>query len=71
MRCKQCGEPFSKTDSFEIWEIKRQYVRPDPNGPTATVHLEDAGAFCSRNCMRDYLGPGDRSGVFNIRECDT
>jgi hypothetical protein len=56
---------------LEIWEIKRQYVRPDPNGPTATVHLEDAGALCSRNCMRDYLGPGDRSGVFNIRECDT
>ncbi len=65
------ASPFSKTEPFEIWEMKRQYVRPDPSGPTGTVHLEDAGAFCSRNCMRDYLGPGDRSGVFNIRKRDT
>jgi hypothetical protein len=35
------------------------------------VHIEDAGVFYSRNCMRDYLGPVDRSGVFNICKRDT
>jgi hypothetical protein len=68
MRCKQCGEPFSKTDAHELWEMRRQYVRPNPDGTTSNVHLEDAGSFCSRNCLRDYLGPGDRSGVFNLRK---
>jgi hypothetical protein len=30
--------------------------------------MEDAGVFCSRNCMREHLGVGDKSGVFNVRK---
>jgi hypothetical protein len=68
MRCKQCGEGFSKTESYDVWELKRQYVQPDPSALTAHVHVEDAGLFCSRTCLKDYLRHGDRSGVFDMRK---
>jgi len=68
MRCKQCGEPFSKSEGHEVWEMRRQYVQPDQSGHGAHVHLEDAGIFCSRNCLRDHIGVGDKSGVFNVRK---
>jgi hypothetical protein len=64
MRCKQCGEPFSKTEAYDVYEMRRQYVQPEQGGQSWHVHLEDAGVFCSRNCLRDHLRSGDRSGVF-------
>ncbi len=67
MRCKQCGEPFSKVESYDAWEVKRQFVQPNPDGSGAHVHLEDAGVFCSRNCLADYVKSGDKSGVFNVK----
>jgi hypothetical protein len=48
--------------------MRKQYVEPDQAGQGAHVHMEDAGVFCSRNCMRDHLGVGDKSGVFNVRK---
>jgi hypothetical protein len=68
MRCKQCGSPFSKVDSFEIWELKRQTVQPDQTGEKANVHLEDAGVFCSRSCVKEYLRPQEQSGIFGARQ---
>jgi len=68
MRCKQCGEAFSKTEPFDIWELKRQYVQPSTDTPAAHVHTEDAGVFCSRTCVKDYLRTGDKSGVFDLRK---
>jgi hypothetical protein len=68
MRCKQCGEAFSKTEPYDIWELKRQFVQHDQSGVTAHVHTEDAGVFCSRTCVKDYLRTGDKSGVFDLRK---
>ena len=67
MRCKTCGEPFPKGKSYDVWEIKRQYVEPDQTGESAHVHVEDAGVFCSRSCVKEYLRSGDRSGVFGLK----
>jgi hypothetical protein len=67
MRCKQCGEAFSKTEAYDIWELKRQFVQHDQGGITTHVHTEDAGVFCSRTCVKDYLRTGDKSGVFDLR----
>jgi len=36
----------------------------DPEGLTNSVQLEDAGVFCCRKCIFDYLKPAERSGVF-------
>lgn len=67
MRCKQCGEPFPKGQAFDMWEIRRQQVSPaDSEGIVSTVHMEDAGVFCSRKCLTDYLNAGDRSGMFDL-----
>jgi hypothetical protein len=38
----------------------------DSDGMTHTDVMEDSGMFCSRKCVRDYLGAGDRSGVFDL-----
>jgi hypothetical protein len=69
MQCKQCGEVFSKSEGHDIWELRRQYVAPVREEASAPqLYLEDAGIFCSRNCLRDYLGAGNKSGIFNLKK---
>ncbi len=47
--------------------MRRQHVTPiDAESLTANVQMEDAGIFCSRKCLTDYLKAGDRSGVFDL-----
>ncbi len=66
MRCKQCSESFPKGKAHDRWELKRQSVEPEHGGETSHVHLQDAGVFCSRNCLQNYLRSGDRSGIFDL-----
>ena len=67
MRCKQCAETFPKNQPFDMFELRRNKVLPaDAEAMTSSVHLEDAGLFCSRKCLGDYLKAGDRSGVFDL-----
>lgn len=67
MRCKQCAESFPKGQPYDMWEVRRQHVSPiDAESMTANVNMEDAGIFCSRKCLTDYLKSGDRSGVFDL-----
>ncbi len=67
MRCKQCAESFPKGQPYDMWEVRRQHVSPvDVDSLTTTVNMEDAGVFCSRKCLSDYLTAGDRSGVFDL-----
>lgn len=67
MRCKQCAESFPANQPFTMWEVRRAQVMPaDNEGMANHVHLEDAGVFCSRKCLTDYLKAGDRSGVFDL-----
>jgi hypothetical protein len=67
MRCKQCAETFPKNQPFDMFELRRNKVLPaDAEALTSSVHLEDAGLFCSRKCLGDYLKAGDRSGVFDL-----
>jgi len=67
MRCKQCAESFPKGQSYTMWEVRREQVIPaDNESMTHSVHMEDAGVFCSRKCLTDYLKAGDRSGVFDL-----
>jgi hypothetical protein len=67
MRCKQCAESFPKGQSYDMWEVRRMHVAPaDTESMTTNVNLEDAGVFCSRKCLTDYLKAGDRSGVFDL-----
>jgi hypothetical protein len=66
MRCKQCGDAFSKTEPHDLWELKRQYIQHTPSGVGANVHTEDAGVFCSRTCLREYLRTGEKSGIFDL-----
>jgi len=67
MRCKQCAESFPKGQPYDMWEVRRQHVSPtDAESLTANVNMEDAGVFCSRKCLTDYLKAGDRSGVFDL-----
>lgn len=67
MRCKQCGESFPKNQPFDIFELRRSKVLPaDAEAMTSAVAMEDAGLFCSRKCLGDYLKAGDRSGVFDL-----
>jgi hypothetical protein len=68
MRCKQCGEAFPSNQPFDMFEMRRSKVLPaDTEAMTNSVHMEDAGLFCSRKCLGDYVrGSGDRSGVFDL-----
>jgi hypothetical protein len=68
MQCKQCGEAFPKAEPHDIWELRRQYVAPQREGEGRQLYLEDAGVFCSRNCVREYLGAGNKSGIFNLKK---
>jgi hypothetical protein len=50
-----------------MFELRRNKVLPaDAEAMTSSVHLEDAGLFCSRKCLSDYLKAGDRSGLFDL-----
>jgi hypothetical protein len=50
-----------------MWEVRRMHVAPTGGeSRTANVNMEDAGVFCSRKCLADYLKVGDRSGVFDL-----
>ena len=67
MRCKQCAESFPKGQPYDMWEVRRMHVSPiDADSLTTNVNMEDAGLFCSRKCLIDYLKVGDRSGVFDL-----
>ena len=67
MRCKQCAESFPKGQPYDMWEVRRQHVSPlDADSVTTNINMEDAGVFCSRKCLADYLKVGDRSGVFDL-----
>jgi hypothetical protein len=50
-----------------MWEVRRMHVSPvDAESLTTNINMEDAGLFCSRKCLADYLKVGDRSGVFDL-----
>ncbi len=67
MRCKHCGEPFPIGQPFDMFELRRQHVIPNSvETATSTVHYEDAGIFCARKCLTDYLKGGDKSGLFDL-----
>ncbi len=67
MRCKQCAESFPKGQPYDLWEVRRMHVAPiDVDSMTSNINMEDAGVFCSRECLGDYLKVGDRSGVFDL-----
>jgi hypothetical protein len=68
LRCKQCAEAFPKGQPFDIFEFRRHKVLPSASADELTHAdvIEDGGAFCSRKCLRDYLGSGERSGVFDL-----
>ena len=67
IRCKQCSESFPTNQPFDMFELRRNKVLPaDANALTSSVHMEDAGLFCSRKCLADYLKGGERSGVFDL-----
>jgi hypothetical protein len=67
MRCKHCSESFPTGQPFDMFELRRQHVIPNgSDAVTSSVHFEDAGLFCSRKCLGDYLKAGDKSGVFDL-----
>ena len=67
LQCKKCGESFETTKPFDLFEFRRHKLLPaDSEGMTHTDTVEEAGAFCSRKCLSDYLASKDVSGVFNL-----
>jgi hypothetical protein len=67
MTCKQCGESFPKQQPYDVFEFRRHKMHPaDAEGMTHSDQLEDAGVFCSRKCLADYLKSQDKSGVFDL-----
>jgi len=65
MHCKQCGEAFPRNQKYDMWSLRKDHVMPmDAEGLVNSVQLEDAGIFCCRKCIFDYLKPSERSGVF-------
>ena len=67
MRCKQCAESFPKNQPFDLFELRRHKLLPaDPDGMTHSDVIEDAGMFCSRKCVSDFLSSRDKSGVFDL-----
>jgi len=67
MRCKKCGESFAKKGPFDVFEFRRHKLLPaDSDGMIHTDTLEEAGSFCSRKCLTDFLGSQDKSGVFDL-----
>ena len=66
MRCKQCETQFPKGSGYDMWQFRRQYVEPNSEGESSNVHVEDAGVFCSRECLRGYLTGTDQSGILGL-----
>ena len=66
-QCKQCGESFPNGLSYDVFELRRHKMIPvDPEGITHSDHLEDAGVFCSRKCLGDYVRSTEQSGIFDL-----
>jgi hypothetical protein len=69
MTCKQCGESFPKNQPHDVFEMKRHKMTPaDPEGMTYSDQLEDAGVFCSKKCLGDYVRSTEQSGIFDLSE---
>ncbi len=67
MRCKKCAESFIQSSPYEVYEFRRHKLLPaDGEGILHTDTIEEAGTFCSRKCLSDYLASHDKSGVFNL-----
>ena len=69
MRCKQCEASFPKGQGYDMWQFRRQRVEPtgaSEDSETSAVHVEDAGIFCSRECLRGYLTGTDQSGILGL-----
>ncbi|MHB8928915.1 MAG: hypothetical protein ACYC9Q_14955 [Bacillota bacterium] len=59
--CKNCGKPiYGGSNMAEIVELRVKVWDSDPN-PAAPVqvHTTDAGVFCSRKCLAEYLQKGE------------
>ncbi|MEW6016453.1 MAG: hypothetical protein AB1760_00100 [Pseudomonadota bacterium] len=60
VHCKRCGKPihpslwFSRTFELTVRVIETL------NDGMPIVRAEDAGVFCSRGCLIDYLTDGSR-----------
>ena len=66
-QCKKCGESFPSNQPFDVFELRRHKMLPaDSDGMTYSDQLEDAGLFCSRKCLADYLQSREQSGVFDL-----
>ena len=67
MHCKQCGESFPKNQPYDLFELRRHtYLPADPQSTTHNAVLADGGAFCSRNCLADYLKAIDKSAASEL-----
>jgi hypothetical protein len=66
MQCKHCGESFPKGQPFDTFELRRHKMFPSEDSMTHSDQIEDAGVFCSRKCLGDYLNSKDKSGVFDL-----
>ncbi len=67
MTCKQCGESFPKNQPYDLYEMRRHKMIPvDAEGLAHSNHLEDAGVFCSKKCVGDYVRSTEQSGIFDL-----
>lgn len=67
MVCKQCAESFPSSQPYDVFELRRHKMMPaDATGMMHTDHLEDAGVFCSRKCLGDYIRATEQSGIFDL-----
>jgi len=66
LECKKCGDSFETKQPFDLFEFRRHKLLPDSEGMSHTDAIEEAGVFCSRKCLSDYLSSKDVSGVFNL-----
>jgi hypothetical protein len=46
--------------------MRRHKMFPSEDGMAHSDQIEDAGVFCSRKCLGDYLKSHDKSGVFDL-----
>lgn len=67
MICKQCAESFPSNQPYDVFELRRHKMLPaDIDGLTHSDQLEDAGVFCSRKCLADYIRATEQSGIFDL-----
>ena len=52
--CKHCRLAFGLNYRVSVWELRHSTFESTPDG-TGRVSYEDAGVFCSRACILDYL----------------